>query len=118
MEVEHEGPQAGPVRADAPGWIRAVVSVVRVADVRLADGVAALLPDLPKEPVAAALASELRTEAVGPDARLDRAALFRLFTAYRRATGREPGYDPSLRPEEIRALVLSLPENGGAPAGR
>ena len=84
----------------------------------LADGVAALLPDLPREPVAAALAGELRTEAIGPEARLDRATLFRLFTAWRRATGRESGYDPSLRPEEIRALVLSLPENGGAPAGR
>lgn len=106
------------IAAERPGWIRAVVSVVRVADVRLADGVAALLPDLPKEPVAAALAGELRTEAIGPEARLDRATLFRLFTAWRRATGRESGYDPSLRPEEIRALVLSLPENGGAPAGR
>lgn len=106
------------IAAERPGWVRPVVSVVRVADVRLADGVAALLPDLPKTQVAAALAAELRTETLGPDARFDRATVFRLFTAYRRASGREPGYDPSLTAEEVRALVLSLPENGGAPAGR
>ena len=41
---------------------------------------------------------------------MDRGALFRLFVAYRRATGRDAGYDPSLNPAAIRALVANLPE--------
>ena len=106
------------IAAAQPSWVRAVVSVARVADPRLADGIAALLADLPKAPVAAALATELHTEAGGRDARRDRSALFRLFTAYRRAADRDPGYDPSLSAAEVEALVLSLPELTGVPARR
>jgi len=55
-----------------------------------------------------ALADALASEAMRPDAEVRRAVLFRLFVAWRRATGRDPGYDPSLSPESVRALVQGL----------
>lgn len=108
---------AGLVRlaAQRPRLVRAVTSIVRVAEPALAEGVAARLPDLDAAAVAAGLTEQLRAEAVGPTARRDRAVLFRLFSALARATGRPSGYDPSLTHAEVERLVLALPALAAAP---
>ena len=95
-------------------WVRAVVSVVRVGDPVLADAVAGGLTELDRAAVGRAVAAELRLEGAVDGARADPAALFRLFVAYRRATGRDAGYDPSMSRDAVRTLVLGLPENGGS----
>ncbi len=89
---------------------RPIVSLLRDDDPALADAVAHALAPESGPYVARAIASELAAETVDPGARFDRAALFRLFVAYRRATGRDAGYDPSLDEAAVRRIVLSLPE--------
>ncbi len=89
---------------------RPIVALLRDDDPTLADAVARALAPESSPGLGRAIASELAAEALGRDARMDRAALFRLFVAYRRATGRDAGYDPSLEPAQVRALVASLPE--------
>lgn len=101
--------------ADRPRLVRAVTSIVRLAEPALAEGVAARLGDLDAAAVASGLTEQLRAEAVGPTARRDRAALFRLFSALARATGRPSGYDPSLTQVEVERLVLALPSVATAP---
>ena len=89
---------------------RPIVALLRADDPTLADAVARALAPESSAALGRALASELASEALGAGARLDRGALFRLFVAYRRATGRDAGYDPSLDAAAVRALVASLPE--------
>lgn len=89
---------------------RPIVSLMRDDDIVLADAVARALASEKSPALGRAIATELGEEALGRGARMDRGALFRLFVAYRRATGRDAGYDPSLNPAAIRALVANLPE--------
>lgn len=90
--------------------LRPIVSLLRDGDAALADAVARALAPESGPGLARAIASELSDEALAPGARMDRAALFRLFVAYRRATGRDAGYDPSLDDAAVRARVADLPE--------
>lgn len=97
-----------------PRWIRPVVSIVRVGSPALAEGIASSLSDLSSPEVSRALVQELRLEALGREARADRAVLFRLFVAYGRASKTDPGYDPSLSLAEVRAIVAALPVGPGS----
>ncbi len=90
--------------------IRPLVALLRDPDASLADAVASAITRFPADATGRALASELAEESLYEDSRQDKTALFRLFVAYRRVTGRDPGYDPSLPPERVRGIVLSLPE--------
>lgn len=90
--------------------IRPLVALLRDPDASLADAVASAITRFPADAAGRALASELAEEALYEGSRQDKTALFRLFVAYRRVTRRDPGYDPSLPPERVRAIVLSLPE--------
>lgn len=89
---------------------RPIVALLRDDDATLADAVARALAPESGPGLARAIASELAAETLGRDARFHRGAIFRLFVAYRRATGRDAGYDPSLDPGAVRAIVASLPE--------
>jgi hypothetical protein len=96
---------------------RVLVRQLRGQDEALADDVARRLPLLDAEVAARALVWALSEEVSLPDASVNRAALFRLFVAYRRVSGRDPGYHPSLSLPQVRAMVASLPERSpGAPA--
>ncbi|HVG94805.1 MAG TPA: HEAT repeat domain-containing protein [Planctomycetota bacterium] len=97
------------VAQEDPAWVRPIVSIVRVGDPSLAEGVASSLGSLPAPDVARAVARELAQEAAAPQ--MDRAALFRLFAVYTRTTGHNPGYDPSLEVGQVREIVARLPEN-------
>jgi hypothetical protein len=89
---------------------RVLVAQVRGSDDALADDVGARLTLLDAAVAARALAGALAEEASRPPEAARRAVLFRLFLAYRRVTGRDPGYDPSMPPERVRAIVAALPE--------
>lgn len=89
---------------------RPIVSLLRDDDPTFADAVAHALAADSGPNLTRAIASELAAEALDPGARFDRAALFRLFVAYRRATHRDAGYDPSLDEQAIRRIVADLPE--------
>ena len=91
-----------------PVAIRALVRLLREPDPTLADGVAARISASSHPVVLAALREALAAEAARSDAEIDRAVLFRLFLAWRRTSGRDAGYDPSMPPERVRALVASL----------
>ena len=98
-------------------WVRPVVSILRVGDPPLAEGVSAALADLPAIAVRRAVVAELTLEALGPGARADPQVLFRLFVAYRRASGVDAGYDPSLTLPQVRAIVARLRDEEAAPGG-
>jgi len=89
---------------------RPIVSLLRDEDATLADAVARALAPESGPNLSRAIASELAAETIDAHARLDRTAMFRLFVAYRRATGRDAGYDPSFDLEAVRTLVRNLPE--------
>lgn len=93
--------------------IRPLVALLRDPDASLADAVASAITRFPADATGRALASELAEEGLYADSPRDKTALFRLFVAYRRVTGRDPGYDPSLSPDEVSARIRALPEIGG-----
>ena len=98
--------------------IRPLVALLRDPDASLADAVASAITRFPADAAGRALASELAEEALYEGSRQDKTALFRLFVAYRRVTGRDPGYDPSLPPERVRAhrpVAPRDPERPGRP---
>ena len=98
-------------------WVRPVVSILRVGEPALAEGVSAALADLPSAAVRRAVAAELALEALGPGARADPQVLFRLFVAYRRASGSDPGYDPGLPPAKVRAIVARIRDDEARSGG-
>lgn len=106
--------EAGP---GDPAAVSALVAAARTAEPELAGGIAVRLPSLPPPLVLPAIVRALRREAARTDAPPGRAALLRLFLAYRRATGVDPGYDPTVPIERVRAIIESLPEaaNAGIP---
>ena len=86
-----------------------VSDLVEIPHEKLADWIALHVTGLSRGAVLPALGDALAAEAARPDAEVRRPVLFRLFVAWRRAAGRDPGYDPSLSPEQVRALVAGLP---------
>jgi hypothetical protein len=96
-----------------PAAIRPLVALLRDGDPAFAEGLAARLPEVPRLVLVPLLLEALAAETSRPDAEVDRAALFRLFSVLRRASKCDPGYSPALPLEEVRALVASLPASGG-----
>lgn len=97
--------------------IRPLVGLLRDPDASLAEAVASAITRFPADATGRAIASELAEEALYEDSPLDRTVLFRLFVAYRRVTGRDPGYDPTLPPDRVRGIVAALPEIRAARGG-
>ena len=97
--------------------MRSLVRQLRGEDAALADDIGQRLTLLPGETVAPALLGALRLEAARADEEVDRTSLFRLFLAWRRVTGRDSGYDPSLSLAEVRAIVAALALPAGGTAG-
>ncbi len=100
-----------------PVVVRSLVRQLRGEDAALADDIGQRLTLLPGETVAPALLGALRLEAARADEEVDRTSLFRLFLAWRRVTGRDSGYDPSLSLAEVRAIVAALALPAGGTAG-
>jgi hypothetical protein len=91
------------VAASDPRVLEVLVATQAEEDPRLREDVAARWSLLPRAPLARALATEIARESARPAPRSP--VLFRLFVAFRRASGRDLGYHPSMPRGEVARLA-------------